>query len=65
MTNTTLQARTAFDFNGLFDSEIRHFISCITDGVSCIAPAQDGVDMMKILCAIYESARTGHEVVIE
>lgn len=65
MTNTTLQAKTAFEFAGLFESEISHFISCITDGTPCIAPAQDGVDMMKILCAIYESARTGHEVVID
>ena len=29
------------------------------------APAEDGVTLMKILCAIYKSAETGHEVTID
>ena len=36
-----------------------------TGKAPCVAPAADGVVLMKILDAIYESARTGHEVVIK
>ncbi|MBQ3935260.1 MAG: Gfo/Idh/MocA family oxidoreductase [Clostridia bacterium] len=52
---------TALDFNGLFNREMFHFIDCVRDGVPCRAPAEDGVMLMKILDAIYESAATGHE----
>ncbi len=64
MTNTTLCAKTALDFSTLFQNEIDHFINCIVKGTKCIAPAEDGVEMMRILDAIYESARTGHEVIL-
>lgn len=49
----------------MFDSEINHFVDCCLNGTKCIATAEDGVIIMKILDAIYESARTGHEIVIE
>ena len=65
LTNTQLCYPTALDFNGLFEGEISHFLDCIIDGVPCKSPAEDGVTIMKILDAIYESARTGHEVIIE
>lgn len=65
MTNTTLEAKTSLDFGVIFQNEINHFIDCIKNGTKCIAPAEDGVEMMKILDAIYESARTGHEVIIK
>lgn len=48
-----------------FDGEISHFVDCIQNGTECIAKAEDGVVIMKILDAIYESARTGHEVIIK
>lgn len=47
-----------------FLGEIDHFIKCIEGKEECIAPAEDGVTIMKILDAIYESARTGHEVIL-
>ena len=50
---------------GLFVQEIDHFVDCILNGTPCIAPAEDGVVVMKILDAIYESAKTGHEVIIK
>ncbi len=65
MTDMTLAAKTALSFDGLFENEINHFIDCIENGTKCIAPAEDGVTLMKILDAIYESAATGHEVMIE
>ena len=66
MTDMTLAAtKTALSFDGLFENEIDHFIDCIQKRAECIAPAADGVTLMKILDAVYESARTGHEVRID
>ena len=55
---------TSLSFDGLFCREMDHFVDCVMNGTPCRAPAEDGVEIMKILDAIYESARTGHEVVI-
>lgn len=55
---------TALSFNGLFENEIAHFVDCVTKGTKCISPAEDGVEIMKIIDAVYESARTGKEVMI-
>ena len=55
---------TALSFDGLFENEIDHYIDCIEGRADCIAPAEDGVMLMKILDGIYESARLGHEVVL-
>lgn len=65
MVDVQLAAKTALSFDGLFENEINHFIDCIKDGVECISPAQHGIDIMTILDAIYESAQTGHEVIIK
>ena len=64
MTNVQFARDTALDFDGLFENEIEHFIDCVKNGTECKSPAQDGVEIMRILDAIYESARTGHEVVL-
>lgn len=55
---------TALNFNGLFENEIAHFVDCLSKGTQCISPAEDGVEIMKILDAVYESARIGKEVVL-
>ncbi len=52
------------DMEDIFTKEIRHFVTCIRDHSPCRCPAEDGVWLMKILDAVYESARTGHEVLI-
>ena len=66
MTDMTLSGiETALDFDVIFQNEINHFVDIIQGRTTCIAPAEDGVMMMKILDGIYESARTGHEVVID
>lgn len=49
----------------MFVREMAHFIDCVKNGTPCMAKAEDGVEIMKILDAIYESGRTGHEVVIQ
>ena len=48
----------------MFQAEMAHFVDCIANGTPCRASAEDGIAGMKILDAIYESARTGHEVVL-
>ncbi len=65
MVNIGLANETALNFEGLFENEINHFVSCIKDGTPCISPAQDGITIMEILDAVYESAKTGHEVIIK
>lgn len=58
---------TALSFEGLFENEIAHFVDCVskgTEGAECISPAEDGVEIMKIIDAVYESARTGREVIL-
>ena len=65
MANVELTAPTALSFSGLFQNEINHFVDCVINGTPCRAPAEDGVVLMRILDGIYESARTGHEVILE
>lgn len=64
MADVNLTSDTALSFDGLFQNEINHFVSCIVDGTTCKSPAQDGIDIMRILDAVYESAKTGHEVIL-
>lgn len=49
-------------FQSMFDRQISHFINCVENGEKTISPIEDGVELMKILDGIYESARTGQEV---
>ena len=63
--NISLVAPSALSFDDLFANEINHYIDCLTGGAQCKSPAEDGIEMMKILDAVYESARTGHEVILK
>lgn len=56
-------AKFSFEYN--FQEEIKHFIDCVENGTPCLNPGEDGVELMKILDAIYESSKTGHEVIIK
>jgi len=44
--------------------EINHFVSCIAEDKEPISTAQQGLHMLQILDALYQSAQTGREVVI-
>ncbi len=48
----------------MFTEEMRHFVDCALNQTPCRATAEDGIWVMKILDAIYESAATGHEVIL-
>jgi predicted dehydrogenase len=68
--NTILNAQPqidslSFDFNHAFQNEINHFVSCCQGEEHTISPVEDGVELMKILCGIYESSETGKEISFE
>ena len=45
-------------------NNLRHFIDVLTQGGEPCYRPQQGVDMIRILCAVYESAETGREVLL-
>lgn len=51
-----------FHFDSAFQNEINHFIECVQMGKQPLSPVEDGVEMMKMLCGIYESAALGKEI---
>lgn len=52
----------SFDFGKAFQNEIDSFIDCVRSGNPTISPVEDGVELMKILCAVYESSEQGREI---
>lgn len=64
LANVEIQANTSVEADKVFQGEIDHFVDCILNGTECMNPAEDGIEIMKILTAIYKSAETGHEVII-
>lgn len=51
-----------FDFQGAFDREINHFVDSCLGLIETNSPVEDGVEMIKILNAIYQSAAEGREI---
>lgn len=51
-----------FDFQAAFDREISHFVDSCLGLTETNSPVEDGVEMMKILNAIYQSAAEGREI---
>lgn len=51
-----------FDFANAFQNEINHFVESCNNGTTPLSPVEDGVEMMKILCGIYEAAEQGREI---
>lgn len=58
----TPEGEHSFRFGPAFVEEIKGFIDAVDGVAPCRAPAEDGVWLMKIIDAIYESARVGHSV---
>ncbi|MCQ6558754.1 Gfo/Idh/MocA family protein [Paenibacillus mendelii] len=53
------------DVYSAFQNEIDHFIDCIQTGNTPISTVEDGIEIMKILCAIYESGQQQREIVFD
>ena len=64
LADVNLAHPTALSFDSLFENEINHYVDCVMNNTPCRAPAEDGIALMAILDAVYESARTGHEVIL-
>jgi predicted dehydrogenase len=52
----------SFDFQKAFNNEIGHFVKSCRGETETLSPVEDGVEMMKILTGIYESAERGTEI---
>ena len=61
----TPEGEHSFRFGPAFGGEIKGFVDAAEGKAPCKAPAEDGVWLMKIIDAIYESARTGKSVEIK
>ena len=55
---------SSLSFDGLFENEVAHFVECVEKNKQPISTANDGVVLMKMIDAVYESARTGSEAKI-
>lgn len=53
-----------FSMDDEYAREVAHFIACIREGTEPIAPGEQGVILMRIVDAIYESAETGRQVML-
>ena len=62
LTDIVPAQKTALSMEGLFEKEVRHFVNCVKGEAICISKAEDGIEVMKIIDAVYESARTKSEV---
>ena len=56
---------TGFDFQKAFRAEIKGFVDAVRGEAPCRATADDGVQLMEIIDAIYLSAKTGQAVQIQ
>jgi predicted dehydrogenase len=52
----------ALNVTEAFQNEINHFVDCCLTGKTPISPVEDGVEMMRMLCGVYESAEQGKEI---
>lgn len=52
----------SFEFVQGFQDEIDYFVEVCQGRKETISPVQDGVEIMKILCGVYESAALGKEI---
>ncbi len=51
-------------FEKVFEAEIRHFVDCARGETECRNRIDDGIELMRIITSMYESAKTGREVAI-
>lgn len=65
MTNTTFYSDFRHVYLDEFIEEYKNFAGALNGTEECLSPAEDGVEVMRVLEALYKSAETGHEVIIE
>lgn len=65
LADIAIKGETDFNFDRDFKREIKNFVDAVEGKAECIATAEDGVELMRILDAVYLSAETGKSVDIE
>ena len=58
----TIHGDNGFNFDRDFNREIKNFVDSVTGDAKPLAVAEDGVQLMRILDAVYRSAETGETV---
>ncbi|MCX7834439.1 MAG: Gfo/Idh/MocA family oxidoreductase [bacterium] len=48
-----------------YESELRHFVEVLREGISPGATAKECLQALRVIEAIYESAKTGHEIAVD
>jgi len=48
--------------NNVYDTEVNHFIDCITNKTECICKHEEAITLIEIVNAIYKSAKTGKAI---
>ncbi len=51
-------------YKNSYESELRHFISCLRDGTPMLSSGEESLERMRIIAAMYESAQRGKEVAL-
>lgn len=62
LADIAIHGDNGFDFGRDFKREIKNFVDAVEGKAKCLATADDGVELMRILDAVYESAATGKSV---
>ena len=65
LTDAVIDTNRLKDAKPMFTAEMQAFVDAVARGDTSTENAEDGIAVMKILDAIYVSAASGHEVVIE
>lgn len=65
LTTYPLKKKNTLINKGSFESELRHFIEVLREGVSAGSTGRECLQSLKVVEAIYESAKTGHEISVE
>lgn len=52
----------SFQFQKAFNNEIAHYVDCCLGLAQPISPVEDGVELMRMLSGIYQSAASGKEI---
>ena len=53
------------DWQPVLRNQLLYFVECVREGKPNMASADEGLELMRVLCGLYESARTGKEVLLE
>lgn len=51
-------------FNQGYPQELKHFVECVREDKAPLVTAEDGRAVLEIMCAAYQSARTGQKVAL-